>query len=138
MATTNNEDTFNADMADATRRNIETLRNTPPDDTYKSEWNRFVKWMQEHGQAPDDEGRWLTKDNLQLYYSTCLGQERTGKKDTLTRVGNAMQWYTDYREWPMARFDAKTLFLDRVLRLQCNVRDSSLRNLLLEISHVKK
>jgi hypothetical protein len=115
MATTNNaptegdddDDAFQAELERGRELNIQTLLNTKEPPTYKSEWARYKLWLTDHGRFPDSGGRWLSRPNLTYYFTTCLGQERTGERGTLRRCGNALTWYAKYREYPMENFNVK-------------------------------
>jgi hypothetical protein len=113
-STTNSDDeeaaaapTIEAQIESARLVNVNILRGSPDKATYLAEVKRYQKWLSDHGRGADEEGRWITRQNLELYFSTCLAQERSGVQSTLARIGNGLQWYADFREYPGESFVVK-------------------------------
>ena len=73
------------------------LQTAKPTKVYEEEYKRYVKWILENGYNADSEGRYLTRDNINSYYQLHVATTRVGNRGTLTRIGNALQWFCNNR-----------------------------------------
>ena len=93
MTNTTATPTITTPTSEAKSRQIATLRNSKESSTYKAEFKRYVSWCERNGLTKDDQGRWLTSNNIHSYYDNHVSQERAGNTNTIARIGNALQWY---------------------------------------------
>ena len=107
-----------ADAAAAATRaaSIAILRRAKANATYTSEYKRYKTWCATEELSADDEGRWLTRINLDRYFKEHLALFRAGSNDTLKRVGNALHWYGMHQEWPMEAFTVKDATYEGALK----------------------
>jgi len=111
-------------IADSNAANAEMLKDAKEDGTYKHEWNKYLKWLKENGRTADDHGRWLTRENLDLYFVLHVAKNRMGVRNTLQRIANALQWYADRREWVLEYFVVKNATWETTL-LTCLQRQKN-------------
>ena len=101
--TTTQQDTVAANQEESVR----ILLNAKEKSTYRSEWKRYKKWLASKQIGPDESGRFITRDNLNLYFTGHIAKERSGNRDTVQRAANSIQWYADHREHVLQKFVVK-------------------------------
>ena len=95
-------------LAAARTRNAQQLQATSSADAaYQSEYKRFKAWVSEHGTIADDGG-YINRSNIDLYFSEHVAPTRTGVRNTIRRIVQALQWYSDKKENPGAGFKVES------------------------------
>ena len=74
---------------------------------YKAEWKKFKKFCQTHPEATIGSP-WLTRDNIDLYFSVEVAMTRTGNRNSLRRIVWALQWFADHDEHLGESFDVES------------------------------
>jgi hypothetical protein len=71
---------------------------TDCDKSYKSEFKRFTAWVDsEPDLGPDDGGSYLTRDNVDHYFTRVIAN-RSGQENGIKRVVSALDWYATHRD----------------------------------------
>jgi hypothetical protein len=84
--------------AAARRRNAQHLQaSASTDDSYTSEYKRFQAWVSEHG-VIDDGDRNINCSHIDLYFCEHVAPSPTGVRNTIRRIVQALQWYSDKKE----------------------------------------
>ena len=89
----------------------------PANKTRRNEFTRYQKWLGENNLTCDDQGRFLTPENLEEYYSIHVAHHRTGTRNTLCCIASSLQWWANNREYvgePTRLLCRTPLFLDCV------------------------
>ena len=73
------------------------------DDSYIREYRLFKEWVDDHGEidnhsSPDGDNIYLTRDNIDLYFSEHVAPEREGNRGTITRIRQGLEWFADNKE----------------------------------------
>ena len=77
-------------LAAARTRNAQQLQaSLSADASYKSEYNRFKAWVREHGTIVDDD-RYINRGNIDLYFREHVAPTRTGVRNTIRRIMQAL------------------------------------------------
>jgi hypothetical protein len=118
-------------IAAATARNAAALRkSSKADASYKNEYTRFKAWVLEHGEVhnagDDGRDRYITRSNLDLYFSEHVAPTRVGVRDTIKRIMQALQWYSDRKEWPGSGFQVENDVVS--LAIETNLERQKLTN----------
>jgi hypothetical protein len=111
-------------LAAARTRNAQQLQaSSSADASYRSEYKRFKAWVREHGTI-DDGDRYINRSNIDLYFSEHVAPTRSGVRNTIKRIVQSLQWYSDKKENPGAGFqvesDSVTLAIESNLERQKN------------------
>ena len=111
-----------------TKNALQLQASSSADASYTSEYKRFQAWVREHG-AIDDGDRYINRSNIDLYFSEHVASTRTGVRNTIRRIVQALQWYSDKKENPGAGFqvesDAVTLAIESNLERQKNSENTN-------------
>jgi hypothetical protein len=106
-----------------TRNALQLQASSSADASYKSEYKRFKTWVREHG-VVDDGDRYINRSNIDLYFSEHVAPTRAGVRNTIRRIVQALQWYSDKKENPGAGFQVEsgsvTLAIESNLERQKN------------------
>jgi hypothetical protein len=75
------------------------IAHSTPNSKYASEWKKYKKWITQSTAVatPVDGQKWLTKNNLDVYFEQQV-RLRLGNKNSTRTVMNALQWFADYQE----------------------------------------
>ena len=99
--------TQQATVAANQEESVRILLNAKEKSTYRSEWKHYKKWLASKQIGPDKSSRFITLDNLNLYFTSHIAKERSGNRDTVQRAANSIQWYADHREHVLQKFVVK-------------------------------
>jgi hypothetical protein len=115
-------------LAAARRRNAQQLQaSASTDASYTSEYKRFQAWVSEHG-VIDDGDRYINRSNIDLYFCEHVAPNRTGVRNTIRRIVQTLQWYSDKKENPGEGFevesDSVTLAVESNLERQKNAANA--------------
>ena len=102
------------------------MASTTCDKAYTSEYNRFVAWVQNQPYLGTQEAPFLTKTNVEHYFSTVIAC-RHGCPNTIGRVLNSLEWYASHREHvgTQPAFVVRTDIVETALKTQKAFNKSS-------------
>jgi hypothetical protein len=110
--------TISARVKAANIRNAKDIRKEKScDATYKTEWRRFTTFVDaevEKGELSLDDGIYLTRENVDIYFAESISARDTVTADTARRAVPALQWYADHVEHIHEHFvveDSSAVFL---------------------------
>ena len=82
-------------VATALADNLRTIsQGSKCDNSYRTEWRRYVKWAKQEAQCPGPHPPCLTRNNIDLYFQREVAK-RAGARGTISRVKNALQWFAN-------------------------------------------
>ena len=82
----------------APQESIEVLKRKQPSKTYLSEFKRYKKWLRNNDRTCDEEGRYLTDNNLEAYWTLDMAPLRNGNQGSLKRARNVLQRFAAHCE----------------------------------------
>jgi hypothetical protein len=89
----------NAAMAELAAQSDATRLGNMPNDCYRQNYNRFCRWIdQQEGYDTDDDGRYITRSNIDLYFSRAV-PTYAGQGNTIKSHQWALEWFAYYREY---------------------------------------
>jgi hypothetical protein len=116
-------------LAVARTQNSEQLQaSSTPDTSYTSEYKRYKKWVTQHGTIADGD-RYISRSNIDLYFSEHIAPTRRGVRNSIRRIVLALQWFSDKRENPGGGFrvasDTVNLAIESNLERQKNIASNA-------------
>ena len=108
--------TIAARIAAAQARNrVTTVESSTPNDTYESEFDRYKAWVDDNGFVDPDDGKYITRNNVDLYFSEHVAVERDGTTGTIKRILQALQWYSKNKEHAGSEFHVESAIVKLAL-----------------------
>ena len=102
------EDNIAAVIAQARATNATAIRdNSSTNKNYTSEWNLFVKFVDSHADCSSGPP-WLTRSNIDIYFSVHIAASRCCNKGALRRVVNSLQWFAKNKIFPREKFEVES------------------------------
>jgi hypothetical protein len=89
----------NAAMAELAAQSDAARLGNMPNNCYRQSYNRFCRWInQQEGYDTDDDGRYITRSNVDLYFSRAV-PTYAGQGNTIKSHQWALEWFAYYREY---------------------------------------
>lgn len=87
-------------LDEARQQNAATIQGEECNENYLNEWKKFKDWVDENLDVEelDQPSPYLTRFNVDMYFQLEV-VNRTGARNHINRIKNALEWYAKYHEY---------------------------------------